>query len=166
MRRRAMIKAVGAASVVGTAGCMGGGEVVAEIQRSVRIEPGQYWSQELPDVSEPGGSIEYGVSAERAFDLYLFTSGDAYATYRARLRGETVDGTPTGHDRLSTTAVPADDGETYRATTDDEAREPLGAEGPYYFVVDHTDYAVGQMPGHPGDQLRATIDLTLVRNRF
>jgi hypothetical protein len=32
--------------------------------------------------------------------------------------------------------------------------------------VDHTDYDVGPKPADPGRPLSATVDLTLVRNRF
>lgn len=166
MRRRAMMKTVGVAAIASVAGCLGGGEVVAEIQRSVTVEPGQYWSQELPDVSGSGGSIEYVVSGDRGFDLLFFTSGDDYAAYRQTLRGEETDRAPTGHDAFSETAVPVEDGEGYRARTENGARESLDAEGPYYVVVDHTDYGVGARPGDPGSALSVTIDLTLVENRI
>jgi len=157
MRRRAMI--------AGAAGCLGGGEVVAEIQRSVSVDPGRYWSQQLPDVSDPGGSIEYVVRGDSAFDLLFFTDGTEFTAYREALRQENPDRRPTGHDEFSTTAVPMDDGDRYEAATENGARVSLDAEGPYHVVVDHTDYGVGARPGNPGSALSVTIDLTLVKNR-
>lgn len=166
MRRRAMMKTVGVVATTSTAGCMGGGEVVTEIQRRVTVEPGRYWSRELPDVSDPGGSIEYVLGGDRAFDLLFFTSGEDFTAYREALRGEEPDRTPTGHDEFSETAVPVGDGDGYEATTKNGARESLDAEGPYYVVVDHTDYGVGARPGDPGSALSVTVDLTLVKNRI
>jgi len=136
------------------------------VQRSTRIDPGQYWSRRLADVSDPGGSIEYVIRADRAFDVYFFTGDEDYGAYRAAIRGEYWGRTPTGHDRLSTTAVPTDERGQYAAATEDGARQSLGAEGPYRIVVDHTDYDVGPKPADHGRPLSATVDLTLGRNRF
>lgn len=166
MRRRAMIRSLGAAAVVGGAGCMGGGEVEEQIQRSARIRPGEYWSAELPDISDTGGSISYIARAERPFDVYFFTLGGNFTSYREVVEGESSGPPPTGHEEFSKTATPTDGGETFEAATEDGgSRQTLTEDGPYYFVLDHTAYGVGARPGDPGEELTVSLEVTLIRSR-
>lgn len=167
MRRRAFVAKFGASVGAVGSGCLGGGgEVVVSVSRSITVEPGRGWTREIPDVSDPGGAVSYAVkSDERAFDVYFFVEDAAYESYRAFVDGEDPDETPRGHAELSKSAVDGADDGMYEATTsDDGARDPLDATGPYHFVLDHSSYRLENRVEETDEPLSAFVDLTVVRN--
>jgi uncharacterized short protein YbdD (DUF466 family) len=170
MKRRAFLRSTGVAATIGTTGCLGmGGEAIVTVQESVRVEPGSYWVEEVPDVSDPGGAISYTVrSNDRRFDVYFFVGQDEYEHYEAHVQGEEPDETPAGHEEFSKAAVPKSDAEeTFEAATQDGgAREPLDATGPYYFVVDHSSYRMENRVEEFADPLAAFVDLEVVRHHI
>lgn len=150
------------------AGCLGGGgEVVVSVTRDVHVEPGRAWiEREIPDVSEPGGAIQYIVRSEQPFDVYFFTDETAFERYDAYIKGSDPAETPPGDPEYSGTALPQDDGDLYEASTDDGgARQPLDAAGPYYFAVDHSNYRMETRVEEYGEELTAFVDLTVIRKR-
>ncbi|MFB6165518.1 MAG: hypothetical protein ABEJ31_10205 [Haloarculaceae archaeon] len=173
MDRRTYLRtaATGAVGLAGaTAGCIGGGgEVVVNVQRTVTVQPGASWHTEIPDVSGEGGAISYVAKADAPFDVYFFLSEDQYDRYRAYLHGETDGGSlPAGDQEIGRTATQAGQ-HTYRASTDDDgARQPIDAAGPYYFVVDHSDYppAGGAFPRDPPERRRVSVSLTVTKQQF
>ena len=48
---------------------------------------------------------------------------------------------------------------------DGGAREPLDATGPYYFVVDHSNYRLENRVDEYGEDLSAFVDLKVVEQR-
>ncbi len=144
-----------------------GGEAIVEEQGSVRLSPGEAWTLEIPDVSDPGGAIRYRVrSDDGPFDVYLFTAAE-FEHYETYLEGGDPERTPAGHREFSTAAVPVPGSEgLYEAETDDGGRQPLSAEGPHRFVVDHTSYRDENRVEEFGDRLSAFVDLTVIRRRF
>lgn len=170
MRRRAFLRAVGVGTSVGVAGCQGlGGEAIVSIQKSVKIESGSGFVEEIPDLSDSGGALSYRVrSGDRRFDIYFFTGEDQYEHYEAYIRDEGPDETPAGHDEFSKAAVPKPDTDSmYEATTtDDGARESIDVAGPYYFVVDHSSYRMENRVDEYGEPLGAFVDLEVVKHKF
>ena len=169
MRRRTLLRTVGAGVAGMGSGCLGGGgEVVVSVQQSLSIEPGNGWVREIPAVSESGGSISYVVrSEERAFDVYVFVGEAEYAHYDAFVEGTEPAETPRGHESFSKAAVPRTESkDLYEAATAGEgAREPLTVAGPYYFVVDHSNYRMENRVEEHADSLSAFVDLEVVEKR-
>lgn len=171
MKRRSYLRSIGAGTSVLTAGCLGfGGEAVVSIQQSIDVEPGSGWVEAVPDVSDPGGAISYVIrSSDSAFDVYLFVEQESYEQYETFTReDEDPSETPGGHAEFSKAAVPkTDEASTYEAATDDGgAREPLDATGPYYFVVDHSNYRMENRVDEYGDPLSVFVDLEVVQNHI
>jgi hypothetical protein len=170
MKRRTLLRTVGAGFMAAGAGCLGtGGKVVHSVTESVRVEPGHGWSTEIPDVSDPGGAIRYVIKSEdEPFDVYFFTEKSQFDAYQAFLDGDEPAETPNGHDRLSKTGV-GKEGENadgfVASTSDDGAREPLDVEGPYYLVVDHSSYRYENRVDMSTDHLSAFVDLEVVKKR-
>lgn len=170
MRRRRLIRSLGAAAF--GAGCLGpgclglGGEVVVSVQRSVEVPPGEGWVRKVPDVSDPGGAISYAVTSEDgSFDVYLFQE-EGYRYYDAYVTGREPERTPKGLAQFNTVAVETD-GDVYEAATqDDGARESLEAAGPYYFVVDHSNYRLSHRTDDHAEPLSAFVDLEVVEDRI
>ena len=121
----------------------------------------------IPDLSVSGGSIEYIVRAEQPFDVYFFVDQAQYDYYHAFISGDEPEKTPAGHETFSKAAVPASDKEgVYEAATENEgAREPLDVAGPYYFVVDHSNYRMENRVDEHGDPLSVFVDLEVVRKK-
>jgi len=169
MRRRALLRSVGLAASVGTAGCLGlGGEAIVTVQESVRVEAGSGWVEEIPDISDTGGAVSYTVrSSDRRFDVYLFVGEDEYEHYEAYVRNEDPQETPSGHEEFSKAAVPKSDAEeTYEAATENGARESLDTTGPYYFVVDHSSYRMENRVEEFEEPLATFVDLEVVKHRI
>jgi hypothetical protein len=169
MRRRTYLRTLGAGAAAVASGCLGtGGEVVVSVTESIRVQPGDGWVEEIPDVSDPGGAVSYTVrSDQRAFDVYFFIGRDQYVHYDDFVSGERPADTPKGHPSFSKSAVPRDgsDGVYGAETTDDGAREPVDVTGPYYFVVDHSNYRMENRAEPTDDPLRAFVDLEVVKQR-
>lgn len=170
MRRRTFLQSAGVAASVGTAGCLGlGGEAIVTVQESVRVEPGEGWVEEIPDVSDTGGAVSYTVrSSDRRFDVYLFVGEDQYEHYEAYVQDDDSGETPAGHETFSKAAVPKTDAEeTFEAATQDGgARESLDTTGPYYFVVDHSSYRMENRVEEFDEPLAAFVDLEVVKHRI
>lgn len=168
MQRRAFLETMSVGAVVGTAGCIGGGgELVVNVQRDISLEPHTGWIKEIPDVSDPGGAVQYVARSSEPFDVYFFVGQEAARRYDAYLDGDEPDEMPSGDPDLSRTATPA--GDQYRATSKkDGARQPVDAEGPYYFVVDHSNYpsAGGAFVGEEPRPRSVFLDLTVSKKRF
>lgn len=169
MKRRGYLRAVGASVTAIGSGCLAtGGEVVVGVTESIRVDPGDGWTHEIPDVSDTGGAISYTVrSQQRAFDVYLFVGGEVYANYEAFIEDREPDATPAGNSRLSKAAVSTSGAEEmYEAATADEgSRESLEMTGPYYFVVDHSNYRMENRVDEYGKPLSAFVDLEVVKQR-
>jgi len=167
MNRRAVLGALGTSVGVGLAGCVGGGsDVVETMQRRVRVTPGQGWVTELPDVSDPGGAIQYNVSADQRFDVYFFTSEESFMFYDTYTDGGDPARTPRGDDSVGTTAERAGDGSYHATTGESGGRESVDESGPYFFVVDHSDYRGGAAPGEQPTPLSAFVDVTVTKKKF
>ena len=169
MRRRAYLRTVGAGVATMGSGCLGtGGEVVVGVTESVSIGPGDGWVREIPDVSDTGGAVSYTIrSSQRAFDVYFFVGEEQYGHYDSFVGGTDPEETPRGHSSFSKAAVPRSEAQdVYEAATNDGgAREPLDVTGPYYFVVDHSNYRMENRVDEHGDPLTAFVDLEVVRQR-
>ncbi|WP_276273108.1 hypothetical protein [Haloarcula litorea] len=168
MRRRAVLRSLGAGVAALGSGCVGGaGEVIVSVQRDVTVEPGRAWTREdIPDLSASGGGIEYIVRADEPFDVYFFADEDAFERYDAYIKGREPDETPAGHPEFSQTALPKDGSDLYEATTSDGgARESVEATGPYYFAVDHSSYRMETRVDEYDEPLTAFVDLKVVRRR-
>ncbi|WP_254272472.1 hypothetical protein [Haloarcula marina] len=169
MKRRSVLRTLGTGMTAIGGGCLGGmgGEVIVSVQQDVTVQPGEarIW-EEIPDLSDTGGAIEYIVRSETAFDVYFFADESAFAQYDAYIKGRDPDETPPGHAKFSQTALPTDDGDLYEAaTTDGGNRESVDATGPYYFAVDHSNYRMETRVEEFDDPLTAFVDLKVIRNR-
>ena len=169
MRRRGFLRTAGAGAAAMGSGCLGsGGEVVVSVAESIRVEAGDGWVKEIPDVSDTSGAVSYTVKSEdSAFDVYLFVGREQYDHYRAFVRGKDAAETPAGDSSLSKAAIPKSGSEeVYEAATEDAgAREPLDVTGPYYFVVDHSNYRMENRVDEYGEDLSAFVDLKVVEQR-
>jgi|GEM_PF-730799 len=169
MRRRTFLRTAGVGAMAVGSGCLGtGGNVVVGVTESISVEPGDGWVKEVPDVSDPGGAVSYTVrSRQRAFDVYFFVGEAQFDHYDAFVSGDEPEETPRGHASFSKAAVPKADAEgVYEAATKDAgAREPLDATGPYYFVVDHSNYRLENRVDEYGEDLSAFVDLKVVEQR-
>jgi len=170
MRRRTFLRTAGAGAMAVGSGCLGtGGNVVVNVTESISVDPGDGWVKEVPDVSDGGGgAVSYRIrSRQRAFDVYFDGGEEQFAHYDAFVSGGDPEETPRGHASFSKAAVPKSDAEgVYQAATnDDGARESLDATGPYYFVVDHSNYRMENRVDEYGDPLSAFVDLKVVEQR-
>jgi len=168
MDRRAFVGALGAA--VSTAGCLGGGnEIVVTVRRDVSVQPGTGWVTEIPDVSDDGGAISYVSHASERYDVHFFVGEDRieqYRTYTSETESDPA-GTPSGDRDVSRTATDAGDGQYQATSADDGGRQSIDATGPYYFVLDHSDYPTGgARPEEYADPLTVHLDLTVTEQRF
>ena len=177
MDRRSFLRRSGLAGALATAGCLGGGgEVVESTARTVTIEPYSGWIAEIPDVSDPGGTISYTAECERGFDVYFFTSEDerdAYEEYIERKPADQQPGAaagdmPKGDQSIGQTATEGDDGRYRAATKDKGARQPIDGSGPYYFALDNSNYpaAGGAFLEEPAESRWVDLDLTVTKRRF
>lgn len=168
MQRRALLSTAAVAAAGGVVGCVGGGgEVVVTVQRSVSVQPGQGWIEEIPDVSDPGGAIRYRAKADRPFDVYFFTTEESFMFYDTYTDGNEPALTPKGNDDVSTNAEKVAE-DTYAAETQKGgARQPIDDAGPYYFVVDHSGYR-GEHPPRTEQPspLDVFVDLTVTRRKL
>jgi len=160
MHRRVVVSAV-VAGLTWAGGCIGGGsEVVTTVQRDVSVTPGQGWVTEIPDVSGSGGAVQYKARASQPFEVYLFTSEEDYMFYDTYVDGGDPARTPGGHDEVSATAEQVSERSYEAATPNDGARESVDAEGPYFFVVDHSNYG-DATPADEPSPLSVFLDLTV-----
>lgn len=136
------------------------------IQQDVTVDPGEAWTEEdIPDLSDSGGAVEYIVRSETPFDVYFFTDQSDFEQYDTFIRGQEPDRTPPGNPEFSQTAVPNDSG-LYEATTADGGnRESVETAGPYYFAVDHSNYRMETRVDEFDDPLTAFVDLKVIRQR-
>ena len=177
MDRRAFLRRVGVAGTLATAGCIGGGgEVVERTAKTVTIDPYSGWVLEIPDVSDPGGTISFTAECERKFDVYFFTSEAALTAYEEYVDqkpaeqnpGEAAGDMPDGDERITQTATEGGDGRYRAATNDQGARQGIEGTGPYYFVLDHSNYpaAGGAFLDDPAEARWIDLDLTVSKKRF
>jgi hypothetical protein len=169
MERRKYLQRAVTGVTLGTVGCLGsGGEVVVTVSRDVTVEPGTGWIKEIPDVSDPGGSISYITRSQVPFDVYFFTSERQMRRYDAYTDGEEPEKVPTGDLDIGRTATETSGGEYKASTKNDGGRQSVDASGPYYFVLDHSDYpaAGGARPSDMPERRSIYVDLTVTRKRF
>ena len=168
MKRRRFLQTMGVGATVVGSGCLGGGgEVVVSVQQDVRVSPHEAWmEEEIPDVSDAGGELQYIVKADIPFSVYFFTDREQFEQYDAYIKGREPDGTPPGNPDFSQTAVQPAGSDIYEASTDNSgARESLDEPGPYFFAVDHSNYRMETRVEDYADPLKAFVDLTVIRNR-
>jgi hypothetical protein len=164
MRRRNVLATL-AAGAVPVGGCIGGGsEVVTSVQRNISVSPGRGWVEEIPDTS--GGAVQYKARADRPFDVYLFTSESEFLQYDAYVDGDDPERTPSGHGKISARAEPVTDTTYEAATPNGGGRASIDASGPYYFVLDHSDYRNGAEPSDNPTALSVFLDLTVTERSF
>jgi len=169
MNRRTFLRTVGAGATVAGSGCLGGGgEVVVSVKQDVTVEPHDAWmKEEIPDVSDPGGEIQYIVKADVPFSVYFFTDREQFERYDAYIKGREPDETPPGNPEFSQTAVRPEGSDIYEASTaNGGAREPLDEPGPYFFAVDHSNYRMETRVEEFDDPLTAFVDLTVIEKRL
>jgi hypothetical protein len=169
MQRRRFLQRGAAGLVLGTVGCLGsGGEVVVTVSRDVAVEPGTGWIREIPDVSDPGGSISYISRSQVPYDVYFFTSEEQMQRYDAYTGGEDPEKHPTGDQNVGRTATETESGNYKASTKNDGGRQSIDETGPYYFVLDHSDYpaAGGARPNDMPERQSIYLDLTVTRKRF
>ncbi|MFB6084843.1 MAG: hypothetical protein ABEJ94_11440 [Halorientalis sp.] len=169
MDRRRFLRHGAVGVTLGTVGCLGiGGEVVVRVQRTVSVEPGSGWIKEIPDVSDNGGTISYISRAQAPFDVYFFTSQRQMRQYDAYVGGDAPRNHPAGDRAIGGTATVTDAGNYAATTTENGGRQPIDETGPYYFVLDHSDYpaAGGARPREIARPRSIYLDLTVTRKRF
>ena len=169
MKRRRFLRRGAVGVTLGTVGCLGtGGEVVVTVTRDVSVHPGTGWIREIPDVSDPDGSISYISRSQAPFDVYFFTSEKQMRRYDAYTSGEDPETEPTGDRDIGRTATETTGGEYKASTKNDGGRQSIDATGPYYFVLDHSDYpaAGGAWPSDMPEPRTIYLDLTVTRQRF
>ena len=164
MRRRNVLATL-AAGVVPVGGCIGGGsEVVTSVQRSISVTPGQGWIERIPDTS--GGAVQYKARSNRPFDVYFFTSEEDFMFYDTYTDGGDPARTPKGHGKIGSRADPVTD-TTYEASTPNGgARQQIGTDGPYFFVLDHSNYRDSAGPSDNPSSLSVFLDLTVTEQNF
>ena len=169
MKRRTFLRSALPGTALGASGCLGlGGEVVVSVAKEIGVEPGTGWIREIPDVSDPGGAISYIARAQTPFDVYFFTSERQMRRYHAYTSGEDPEQTPTGDQSVGRTAIETQSG-TFKATSkNDGGRQTIDEAGPYYFVLDHSDYpaAGGARPAEIAERQTIYLDLTVTRKRL
>ncbi|WP_459191232.1 hypothetical protein [Halosimplex sp. J119] len=167
MDRRALLSTAALGLAGGVAGCVGGGgEVVTTVQRTVSVQPGQGWVEEIPDVSDPGGAIRYRARADRPFDVYFFPSEESYMFYDTYTDGDEPALTPAGNSDVGASAKQIAE-DTFEAQTQKGgARQPIDASGPYYFVVDHSAYRGESGPDDDPEPLDVFVDLTVTQRKL
>lgn len=169
MKRRRFLQTVGISVTAVGSGCMGGGgEVVVSVQQDVRVEPHGAWTEEaIPDVSDPGGELQYIVKADIPFNVYFFTDRERFEQYNTYIEGREPGETPPGNPEFSQTAVQSEGSDIYEASTDDGgARESLDESGPYFFAVDHSNYRMETRVEDYDDPLTAFVDLTVIKHKL
>jgi hypothetical protein len=158
MERRAFL-ATTAVGVAGLAGCAGG-SVEKSVKRTITVTPGEGWIADLPDVDN--GALSYIARGRSRFDVYLFDD-EAYAQYDAFTAGAEPGSMPRGVEGFSKTAVRTDGGDKYLASSaNDGARQSLPGNGPYYFVVDHSDYGQGTPLHEDAGPIQVFVNLEVV----
>lgn len=160
MERRTFLATVATAGTVGLGGCVAGGRVVHDVQKSIRVGTHSGWSYEITDV-EGNGAVSYRARADRRFDVYYFTSQDEYRQYQQFLAGDEPAESPSGHDELSRGAVHDESRDVYEAAVpEDGGRKGLSIESTHYVVVDHSNYGMGVPVEEHDDPLTVFVDLT------
>ena len=160
MDRRSFLLSLGAGAVVGTSGCVGGGRVVLERNKTVTVQPEMGWWLKLPDVGG-NGALTFTVSAAQPFDIYYFTDTRSFEHYETYVKGGDPEEMPPGHRKLSQGAVERD-GEYGVEEPADGGRRSISTTGDHYFVVDHSNYGAGVPVDQYGDSLRAFVDLKVI----
>lgn len=169
MNRRAFLRTAGTAATVATAGCVGGsGEILVTVKKKVTVQPNSGWVKEIPDVSDPGGSISYIARADRPFDVYFFVGREQFERYQGFIEGRDVQDHAAGNQQLGGTAVEVNDDLYEAATKDRGAKMSLDEEGPYFYVLDNSDYpaAGGAFLHDPPEPRDIQLDLTVTKQRF
>jgi len=161
MDRRSFLATAAAGAVVGTAGCAGG-TVVVETQRDVTVQARSGWARRIPRI-DGTAAISFIARADRVFETFVFTP-DEYSRYQQALATPAGDGpAPTGDTDLGTMAVHDEERGFYAAqTADTGGQEPLEADGPVYFVVDHSAVGMAPLPERP-ESLSVFVDLTVTK---
>jgi hypothetical protein len=164
MKRRTFLATAAGVSALGLAGCTGAGKVVTQVSRDITVQPRSGWSEEIPDVSDPGGGMEFIARSDRRFSVYVFTEEADFLAYRSYVQDGESDRTPRGHPDFSKRATYDEERDLFEAMTDNEgAREPIDATGPYWFVLDHSHYGIPSTMSEEAEPISVFLDLQVVR---
>ena len=158
MNRRTFLGALAAGATITTAGCSGEQVLRVEPNSPITVRPNDGWIEKIPATAD---QVKYIARDERPFDVYFFTSERAVGHYRTYLDGETPPATPAGDQVLTTHAVRVEtDGreDLYEASTPNRSQQSIDASGPYYFVIDNSDYRM-ETPVEGTAALSVTLDL-------
>lgn len=159
MHRRVFLSSL-AVGAVGVSGCITGGRVVLERNKSITVRPERGWWVSLPDIGG-NGAISCTVRAGQPFDVYYFTSADSFGTYKTYVQGGDPQEMPGGDRDLGQAAVRRD-GKYGVKIPENGGRKHLDTEGDHYFVVDHSNYGSGVPVEEYGDPLDAFVDLQII----
>lgn len=163
MERRSFLATVLAGSVGATAGCIGGGRVELEINKSLTaINPEMGWWKKLPDV-EGNGALDFLVRAERPFEVFYFPSEDAFSHYETYVKGGTPSKKPRGDRDISRVAT-EHDGKYVAEVPKDGSRKSIDTEGTHYFVVDHSNYGLVPVDQY-GKNLDPFVNLKVIKEQ-
>lgn len=162
MRRRNVLATL-VAGMAPVGGCIGGGsEVVTSVQRSISVSPGQGWIEQIPDTS--GGAVQFKARSDQPFDVYFFTSEEDFMFYDTYTDNGDPARTPDGHGKIGCRAEQVTDTTYEAATPNGGARQEIGTEGPYFFVLDHTNYRDSTGPSDNPSPLSVFLDLTVTEH--
>jgi hypothetical protein len=166
MNRRSFLSAAGISIATGLSGCVSNGRVVNERQESVLVPAGRGETTKISQV-DGKGAIQYGVTADRRFDVYYFTSRDQYEYYLRYVSGQKLEDPPAGHGKLTETAVYNEETEEYEVEVpSDGGRQSISVNDTHYFVVDHSSYGQGVPVDEHDDPLQAFISLKVIDKQF
>ncbi len=163
MNRRSFLSTLAAGSVVATGGCIGGGRVVLERNKTVSVQPGMGWWVKLPSVGG-NGALSFVTRASQPFDVYYFTDATGFEHYETYVKGGEPAEMPPGHKKLSQAAVERD-GDYGVKEPEDGGRYSISTEGDHYFVVDHSNYGSGVPVDEYGEALSVFVDLKVIKEQ-
>lgn len=96
--------------------------------------------------------------------MYFFTAEADVQAYRSYIKGETPDRTPQGDPAFSKRGTHNEERDLYEAMTPGEgARATIDADGPYWFVLDHSHYGLPSRMPESADPISVFLDLQVVR---
>lgn len=162
MDRRGFLTSVSAGLVGATSGCVADGRVVMEKSENVMIDAQKGWWEELPDV-EGNGALSFSIRANKRFDVYYFTTEEAFNSYKAYVYNDDSSAMPRGHEDISQAAVPKEGTDEYEVKVPSgDGRKSIDTKGSHYLVVDHSNYGDGIQVDEYGDPLEAFVDLKVI----
>ena len=166
MRRRTFLATLTAGATVGLSGCTEG-EVVLEVQESIRVDPGMGWVQKIDGV-DGAGSLSFEIRSEgQRFQVFYFTEQSEYVQYEKFLANEDPQDQPEGHSELSGAAVQNEKRGAFEVVEPDGGgRHSLEFQNTHHLVVDHSNYGVGVPVADHDDPLNANVEIRVLKKHL